>query len=74
MAGTKAGSKKALATIKLRHGTDFFIRIGKMGGAKSKNGGFGSTKVGADGLTGQERARLVGAKGGSASKRGKANG
>lgn len=32
MAGTKEGSKKALATIKERYGNDFFKNIGYKGG------------------------------------------
>lgn len=32
MVGTKAGALKAAKTNKLRHGTDFYARIGKMGG------------------------------------------
>lgn len=38
--------------------------IGSKGGSLSKSGGFASKKRGKDGLTGPERARLVGAIGG----------
>jgi len=71
MAGTKEGSKKAVATIIERHGKDFFKSIGYKGGKVSKNGGFASDKVGKDGLTGRERAKKAGAKGGSISRRSK---
>lgn len=40
-----------------------------MGGRKGKAGGFASSKIGKDGLTGQERAKLAGKKGGSKSTR-----
>ena len=48
-----------------------FIIIGKKGGENSKTGGFASTKRDKDGLTGRERARVAGRKGGLISKRGK---
>ena len=41
----------------------------KKGGKKGKTGGFASDKKGADGLSGRERARLAGAKGGRISRR-----
>ena len=69
MPGTLAGGRKAAKTNKKRHGADFYARIGAMGGAKSTTGGFASTKVGEDGLTGPERAKLAGAIGGLKSKR-----
>lgn len=47
-----------------------FIEMGRKGGHISKTGGFASDKVGSDGLTGKERARLAGRKGGKISKRG----
>lgn len=71
MSGTVKGGKKASITNKQKHGEDFYKRIGRKGGKKSCNGGFGSNKVGRDGLTGAERAKLVGRKGGLRSKRGK---
>lgn len=40
-----------------------------MGGKSSTTGGFASEKIGKDGLTGLERAKLVGAKGGRKSRR-----
>lgn len=55
------GSKEAIH--------DHMVAIGKKGGKLSQGGGFASTKVGVDGLTGRERARLVGAIGGLNSTR-----
>lgn len=69
MSGSVEGGKKAAKTNKERNGEDFYARIGSKGGQKSCNGGFASDKVGKDGLTGRERARLVGAKGGRKSRR-----
>lgn len=71
MAGSKAGGKKASETNKQRYGEDFYRQIGALGGSKSNNGGFGSDVIGADGLTGKERARIAGHKGGKVSKRGR---
>lgn len=73
MGGTKAGGLKAAKTNKETYGKDFYVKIGKMGGKIGTTGGFASEKVGADGLTGKERARIVGAKGGKISKRGPVN-
>ena len=72
MPGTKAGGLKAAATNKAKYGEGFYARIGKKGGANGHTGGFNSEKVGADGLTGFERARIAGAKGRSVSRRGPA--
>lgn len=58
------GDKEAMA--------DFFRNIGRKGGIRGHSGGFASEKVGKDGLTGYERARLAGQKGGHISKRGSA--
>ena len=70
MSGNKIGGQKAARTNLERHGKDFYQRIGRKGGSHSTNGGFASDKVGADGLTGRERARIVGKKGGRISRRG----
>lgn len=54
---------------------EFYQEIGRKGGLAGRgqsDRGFGSTKRGKDGLTGPERARLAGAKGGRLSKRGPA--
>ena len=72
MAGTKRGGEKAALRNRERHGADFYVRIGKLGGRQSRTGGFASNKVGSDGLTGRERAKHAGALGGARSKRGKA--
>lgn len=55
---------KAQATNKKRYGKDFYKKVGKLGGMKSRGGGFASEIVGKDGLTGYERAREAGRKGG----------
>ena len=59
-----------------KYGPDFYKRIGAKGGANGKGpgykGGFASDEVGEDGLTGRERAKLAGAKGGAISRRGPA--
>lgn len=68
MSGNPTGGKKAAQKIK-EQDPDFYKKIGQKGGQKSRNGGFASNVVGKDGLTGRERARLVGAKGGKLSKR-----
>ena len=68
MSGTVSGGKKtAQKNIEL-HGKDFYKEIGRKGGKRSTTGGFASQKVGKDGLTGLERARLAGSKGGLISR------
>ena len=56
-----------------KYGPDFYKRIGARGGANGKGpgykGGFASDEVGEDGLTGRERAKLAGARGGKISRR-----
>lgn len=69
MAGNKQGGLKAAQTNAQRHGKNFYRNIGRKGGKVSSKGGFASQKVGADGLTGKERASLVGKKGGEISRR-----
>lgn len=69
MAGTKIGGKRAAITNKKKYGEDFYRDIGAKGGKRGKTGGFASNLKGADGLTGRERARLAGTKGGQISKR-----
>lgn len=63
MPGTKDGGIKARDTNKSRHGEDFYQRIGQIGGRKGTTGGFWANR---------ELARIAGAKGGKASRRGKA--
>lgn len=72
MSGTLEGGKKACKTNLKKYGKDFYANIGRKGGKNGHSGGFASDKVGKDGLTGYERARVAGKKGGEISKRGKA--
>lgn len=72
MAGTKEGGRKAALTNKMKHGDDFYARIGQIGGRNGHTGGFASDVIGSDGLTGLERARVAGAMGGRISRRGSA--
>ena len=62
MSGTKTGGALAAKTNKTRHGSDFYARIGAMGGKKSRGGGFAANR---------ELARRAGAVGGKKSRRGK---
>ncbi len=62
MAGTKRGGRKASETNKLRYGRDFYRDIGKLGGEKSRGGGFSRDS---------DLAREAGRKGGLASRRSK---
>lgn len=72
MVGTVAGGRKAAATNKAKYGADFYAKIGSEGGSRGHTGGFASEKIRDDGLTGFERARIAGRKGGAISKRGPA--
>lgn len=77
MAGTKAGGKAAALTNMRKYdaeyledyGMTFYQYNGHLGGSISRTGGFASDKVSADGLTGPQRARIAGVKGGRISKR-----
>lgn len=69
MAGTKTGGKSAATTNKSKYGADFYAKIGAMGGKKGRTGGFASAVIGADGLTGAQRAAIAGARGGRISRR-----
>ena len=62
MAGTKAGGQKAAATNKALHGSDFYAKIGAIGGKKGRTGGFAANPA---------LARIAGAKGGRISRCGK---
>jgi len=64
MAGTRLGGRKAAATNKMRYGLNFYETIGKVGGMKSRGGGFTNNP---------DLARRAGKKGGQASRRPKAN-
>lgn len=62
MAGTKQGGKAAASTNKAKYGSDFYAKIGAMGGKKGRTGGF---------FANRELARIAGAKGGRISRRSK---
>jgi hypothetical protein len=74
MAGTKEGGAKASATNRLKHGEDFYKRIGAIGGATQtdKPKGFAQNnhpwwkKI----TLQPSRAALAGKKGGTISRRG----
>ena len=87
MSGSKIGGKKVVETrvhkymdqgygeIEARKMvSDDYRRIGAKGGSvMGTTGGFASSIIGNDGLTGFERARVAGAKGGAISRRVKKN-
>jgi general stress protein YciG len=73
MAGTKEGGVKASITNKAKYGSEFYKTIGRRGGKATGIKGFASGVVGKDGLTGRQRAKLAGQKGGAISKRGPKN-
>lgn len=60
MSGVRAGGLKAAKTNKQRYGSDFYQKIGAMGGAKSRGGGFAYDRA---------LAREAGKLGGKASRR-----
>ena len=60
MAGNRQGGLKAAKTNKQRYGTNFYERIGKIGGKISTGGGFAKNP---------ELAKIAGRKGGKASQR-----
>lgn len=60
MAGTQKGGTAAALTNKERYGENFYVRIGQMGGRKSRNGGFAANP---------ELAREAGRKGGLSKKK-----
>lgn len=64
-----ASGLKAAETNRTKHGEDFYARINAESHAKGHKGGFASDSIGKDGLTGRERARLAGAKGGKKSRK-----
>ena len=59
-------SKKMLRTINNKYGniSEYYAEKGRRNAGKPKASGFGSDKIGKDGLTGRERAVLAGKKGG----------
>ena len=72
MVATKDGNKKVARKNSKKK--EFYQKIGRAGGQAFNidPGGFGSSMVGADGLTGRERAKIAGRAGGKKSKRGAA--
>lgn len=70
MSGTRTGGLKARDT-NLKKNPNFYRDIGRIGGKNGQTGGFASDFVGNDGLTGPQRAKIAGRKGGLISKRGK---
>lgn len=60
MAGTKPGGIAAAKTNKTKYGSDFYAKIGAIGGKRGHTGGFAANR---------ELARLAGAKGGRISRR-----
>lgn len=71
MTGTIAGGRKARLTNYAKYGPDFYKRIGSKGGQNGHTGGFASEERDKNGLTGPERAKIYGTKGGRISRRGK---
>lgn len=69
MSGTKEGGRKTREANYKKYGPNFYREIGAKGGKLGRSGGFASNFVGPDGLTGRERARIAGAKGGTISRR-----
>jgi len=63
MAGTAKGGRLAADKNRKKHGSDFYSRIGRMGGRKGTTGGF------AAGEEGRKRASEYGAIGGTISRR-----
>lgn len=61
MAGTIEGGRKSAKTNKEKYGSDFYAKIGRIGGHNGHTGGFASNP---------ELARRAGQKGGRKSKRG----
>lgn len=63
------GGLKAARTNKEKYGEDFYKMLGSKGGRNGFTGGYASEKVGLDGLTGPQRAKIAGRKGGHISRR-----
>lgn len=70
MAGNREGGLKTAKTNIERYGKDFYKKICRKA-SHPGTGGFASLKVGKDGLTGWQRAKIAGRKGGTISRRGK---
>ncbi len=59
-------ASKMLQTIKEKYGnvSEYYAEKGRRNAGKSKPSGFGSDKIGRDGMTGKDRASIAGQKGG----------
>src|SRR5574344_1464628 len=57
---------KMLQTIQEKYGSvsEYYAEKGRRNAGKSKPSGFGSDKIGRDGMTGKDRASIAGRKGG----------
>lgn len=78
MAGNNQSGQKLVATMIEKYGSyeaykQSMRERGSNGGKNGNTGGFASELIGDDGLTGRERARVVGVIGGAKSKRRKKN-
>lgn len=60
MSGTKEGGQK-IRESNLAKDPDYYVNLGKLGGSAphTVKGGYGSEKIGTDGLTGFERTRKL---------------
>ena len=70
MAGNREGGLKTAKTNIERYGKDYYKKLCRKA-SHPGTGGFASLKVGKDGLTGLQRAKIAGRKGGTISRRGK---
>lgn len=77
--GAEEATNKWRATMQAKYGENWrekMKELGRKGGQNGRGefytGGFACLEKGADGLTGPERARIAGVKGGSISRRGPA--
>lgn len=59
MGGNREGGKKSVQTNLKKYGEGYYGKIGSIGGKAKGPKGFGSHKVGKDGLTGFERSKIV---------------
>lgn len=61
----KTVGRKVAQTLKQKYGEDYYRNLGHKGGSVPRpNRGFASKFVGKDGLTGPQRAKIAGTKGG----------
>lgn len=69
MAGSIIGGRKARDTNIKRHGADYYVKLGALGGAKGHYGGFNCICVCDAFIYEHVRARCAGTKGGRISRR-----